>query len=136
MRLPGGAPLVVTAPRLAEAVAAEWQAAGGPKGGEVTFAATPLTRPAGTAIERLAPNPAPTVDAIARYGESDLLCYRAETPQALVQRQATYWQPWLDWAAREHGAPLRVTAGIAYVKQHHDSIDALRCVVAAQNPYV
>src|SRR3954463_10644556 len=59
MRLPGGAPLVVTAPRLAEAIAAEWQAAGGAKGGEMTFADTPLTRLAGTALERPPPRPPP-----------------------------------------------------------------------------
>jgi chaperone required for assembly of F1-ATPase len=30
-----------------------------------------------------------------------------------------------------HDAPLRVAAGVAYVKQHHDSIAALRRAVAA-----
>jgi chaperone required for assembly of F1-ATPase len=134
MRLPGGAPLTVTAPRLAEAIAAEWQAAGGAKGGEMTFADTPLTRLAGTAAERIAPDPAPTVDAIARYGESDLLCYRAETPPALVQRQQQRWTPWLEWATLTLDAPLRVTTGVGYVKQHHDCISALRRAVAAQTP--
>jgi chaperone required for assembly of F1-ATPase len=133
MRLPGGAPLVVTAPRLAEAIAAEWQAAGGGKGGEMSFADTPLTRLAGTAAERIAPDPAPTIDAIARYGESDLLCYRAETPQALVQRQQL-WTPWIEWAALNLDAPLRVTSGVGYVKQHHDCINALKRAVAAQTP--
>jgi chaperone required for assembly of F1-ATPase len=90
-----------------------------------------LTRLAGTAIERIAPDPAPTIDAIARYGETDLLCYRAETPPKLVQRQHLQWQPWLDWAALTYDAPLRTATGVAYVKQHHDSIAALRRAVAA-----
>ena len=80
MRLPSGAPLLVGPARLARAIAEEWQEAGGTKGGEMSFKDTPLTRLAGTALERIAPDPAPTVDAIARYGETDLLCYRAETP--------------------------------------------------------
>ncbi len=130
MRLPSGAKLVVGPARLARAVAEEWQAAGGEKGGEMSFKDTPLTRLAGTALERIAPDPAPTIDAIARYGESDLLCYRAETPQKLVQRQHQQWQPWLDWAALTYDAPLRISSGIAYVKQHHDSIAALRRAVA------
>ena len=50
----------------------------------MSFADTPLTRLAGTAQQRIAPDPAPTIDAIARYAESDLLCYRAETPEELV----------------------------------------------------
>jgi chaperone required for assembly of F1-ATPase len=41
MRLPGGAPLVVGPARLARAIAEEWQAAGGEKGGEMSFKITP-----------------------------------------------------------------------------------------------
>jgi chaperone required for assembly of F1-ATPase len=131
MRLPSGTSLTVGPVALARAIAEEWQQAGGEKGGDMTFKDTPLTRLAGTALERIAPDPAPTVDAIARYGETDLLCYRAEAPQALVQRQHQHWQPWLDWAALIYDSPLRVTTGVGYVKQHHDSIAALRAAVAA-----
>jgi chaperone required for assembly of F1-ATPase len=131
MHLPGGAVLCVEAERLARAIAGEWQAAGGGKGGEMSFADTPLTRLAGTAQQRIAPDPQPTIDAIARYAESDLLCYRAETPEELVARQMHAWQPWLDWAALTHRAPLRVASGIGYVKQHRDSVAALRGAVAA-----
>ncbi len=130
MHLPSGAELRVRPRRLARAIAAEWQAAGGSKGGEMSFADTPLTRLAGTAQERIALDPEPTVDAIARYGETDLLCYRATTPQSLVRRQARAWQPWLDWAALSYDAPLRVTAGVAPIRQHRDSVAALRRAVA------
>jgi chaperone required for assembly of F1-ATPase len=136
VRLPGGAVLRIGAEGLASAIAAEWQAAGGGKGGSVSFADMPLTRLAGTAQERIAGDPWPTVDAIARYGETDLLCYRAETPQELVQRQTRQWQPWLDWVAEEYGAPLRVSAGVAPIRQHKGSIAALRRAVAAFDPYV
>jgi chaperone required for assembly of F1-ATPase len=125
---------VVGSERLAQAIAGEWQAAGGGKGGEMSFGDTPLTRLAGTAQERIAPDPYPIIDAIARYGESDLLCYRAETPEALVQRQAAQWQPWLDWVETTHGASLRVTSGVSFIKQHHDAVGALRLAVAACNP--
>lgn len=136
MHLPGGGVFRVGPPSLAAAIAEEWTLAGGAKGGDMTFADTPLTRLAGTARERIAPDPAPTMDAIARYGESDLLCYRAAAPEALVARQAEHWQPWLDWAARDLDAPLRVTVGVGYVRQHHDSIGALRRVVGGYDPYI
>ena len=122
-------------PRLAAAIAAEWQAAGRRQGRRDEFrrhAADPPRRHRRS--ERIAPDPAPVIDAIARYGETDLLCYRAETPDKLVQRQHLLWAPWLDWAAVTLDAPLRVTTGIGYVKQHHDSIAALRRAVAAQTP--
>jgi chaperone required for assembly of F1-ATPase len=89
-----------------------------------------------TPLERIAPDPHTTIDAIARYGETDLLCYRAVHPDTLVQRQERYWQPWLDWAARIYAAPLRVTAGISHVKQHVDSIAALRQAVASCDVYM
>lgn len=135
VHLPSGGVLRIGPRALAEAVAAEWNAAGGAKGGEMSFADTPLTRLAGTALERIAPNPDPTIDAIARYGESDLLCYRADCPARLADRQAREWQPWLDWIADAHGAPLRVTTGVPHVRQHRDSIAALRRSVASLNPY-
>jgi len=131
MHLPDGATLRLEHVPLAQAIAAEWQLAGGDKGGEMTFADTPLTRLAGTAQGRIAADRWPTVDAIARYGETDLLCYRAEAPEALVRRQQAAWQPWLDWAEQRHGARLRVTAGIAAIRQHRGSIAALREAVGA-----
>lgn len=135
VHLPGGALLVVPSLPLADAIAAEWQAAGGKVGGQMSFADTPLTRLAGTVQERIAPDPAPTVEAIAAYGETELLCYRAECPAALVARQAREWQPWLDWAALAYDAPLRVTAGITHVKQSENALSALRRAVAALGPW-
>jgi chaperone required for assembly of F1-ATPase len=134
MRLPGGAPLRVDRPALAEALAAEWQQAGGEKGGEMGFDDLPLTRLVGTAQARIAADPACAIDALARYGESDLLCYRAEGPVALVERQDHAWQPWLDWARMRLGAALRVTTGIVYVPQDQEALAALRRALAGHDP--
>jgi chaperone required for assembly of F1-ATPase len=136
VHLPNGGVLRVGPAALAEAIAGEWRAAGGGKGGTMSFADTPLTRIAGTARERIALDPAPTADAIARYGETDLLCYRAEIPLALAELQVRSWQPWLDWTALALDAPLRVTTGVIPVHQHHDSINALRRVVHRYDPYL
>ena len=73
------------------------------------------------------------MDAIARYGETDLLCYRAETPEALVQRQTDAWQPWLEWAEQRHGVKLRVTTGII-ARASIATIAALRAAVGALDP--
>ncbi len=131
MRLPGGPELRLPRQALAEAVAAEWQAAGGKHGGTFGLEDVPLTRLAGTAQHRIAPDPAPTADALARYGETDLLCYRAEHPEALVVRQHHAWQPWLDWAARQFGARLMTTTAIKHVAQPKDALASLKDAVAA-----
>ncbi len=135
IHLPGGPVLVVPSARLADAIAQEWQAAGGVKGGEMSFADTPLTRLAGTAQERIAPDPGPVIDALARYAETDLLCYRADTPPVLVERQSREWQPWLDWAALSYDALLRVTAGVTHVRQSEQALAALRRALASLDPW-
>lgn len=131
-RNPGGAPLTIATTALAEAITAEWQAAGTGHGGEMSMEEVPLTRLAATAQDRIAPNPAPVAAALAEYGESDLLCYRAEHPADLTQRQARYWQPWLDWAARIYGAHLRVAAGVMHLPQDPAALEAIRSAYAAQ----
>ncbi|MGH7210279.1 MAG: ATP12 family protein [Acetobacteraceae bacterium] len=134
MRLPGGAPLLVDRPALAEALAAEWQQAGGEPGGEIGFDDLPLTRLTGTAQARIAADPACCIEALVRYGESDLLCYRAEGPPALVERQDHAWQPWLDWARTGLGAALRVTTGVVYVPQEREALAALRWALTGHDP--
>ena len=135
VRLPGGTPLRVPGHALAVAVAEEWQAAGGSKGGELSWEALPLTRLAGTAQERILPNPGPVAEGIARYAESDLLCYRATHPQSLVVRQVRAWQPLLDWAVQQYGAELRVAEGIVHVPQDPSALAALRRAVEAQDAW-
>jgi chaperone required for assembly of F1-ATPase len=133
VRLPGGAPLAVNSERLAEAVAAEWAAAGGAKGGDMSPDDVPLTRLAGTAQERIAPDPAPMAEGLAKYAETDLLCYRAEEPR-LSALQAEGWQPLLDWAARRHDAFLRVTTGLMPVPQSAGALAAMRRAVSVLPP--
>lgn len=132
VRLPDGTLLVLPTSPLAEAVAREWQCAGGAKGGETGWSDLPLTRLAGTAQQRIAPDPEPVVLELARWAESDLLCYRAERPPALVARQQTEWQPLLDWAAARYGARLEVTSGIVPIAQPPRALAVLAQVLAAQ----
>ena len=102
LRTPAGAALVAPTEALAAAIAAEWDALEA----EIDPRRLPLTRLANSAIDRVAPQRAAIVAAIAEYGATDLLCYRAEGPEALAARQAAAWDPWLLWARRSLGAPL------------------------------
>jgi chaperone required for assembly of F1-ATPase len=134
VRVPGGAMLTLPLRALAEAVASEWAKAGGAKGGEMSYADLPLTRVVGTGQQRIAPDPEPVILELARYGESDLLCYRAERPPDLVARQQENWQPWLDWAARRFGARLLVTKGVMHVAQPPQALARLATAVAGHHP--
>jgi chaperone required for assembly of F1-ATPase len=136
MRLPGGPILSLESEALAAAIADEWQAAGGMKGGVLRVEDVPLTRLAGTAQERVSPDPDASVAALSRYAEHDLLCYRAERPEELVLRQMLLWQPWLDRAAARYGACLQVTEGVIPVAQPQEAVDALRGALASHPAFV
>lgn len=134
MRTPGGALFRVPARAVAEAVAEEWAAAG-EAGAEIRLADLVFTRMVATALDRIAPDPGPTIDALAKYGETDLLCYRTAHPPELAARQARAWQPLLDWAALALDAPLVVTSGLAHVVQSPAALAALRAALARENAF-
>ncbi len=127
VRTPGQAVLVLPSAGLAEAVAGEWAA----QGERIEPATMPLMSLACTAIDQIAPNRGAAIGELLDYAGSDLLCYRAAHPEALVARQAEVWQPLLDWAARDLDAPLRVTCGIRHKPQPEDALAALRRTVEA-----
>lgn len=129
IRLPGGAALVLASRRLAEAIAREWTSR--PVGETIGPRDIPLTRMAGTAQARIAPDPKPMIAALSAFGATDLICYRATGPEALVRREEALWQPWIDWARVELGAALRVTSGVMPVDQDPAPLAALSRAVAS-----
>lgn len=116
---------------LAEEVAKEWQA----QEGKVKPETMPYTRTANSALDKVVPQFAAVADMLAAYGGSDLLCYRAEAPQELVQRQHEAWDPLLAWAKTEFGAELTVTQGIMPVAQSEASQQQFLKVVHALSPF-
>jgi chaperone required for assembly of F1-ATPase len=113
MRTPAKRELAVPSRALAEAVAAEWEA----QGERIDPATMPLTRLVNSAIDGVTGREAEVRAEIAKYGASDLLCYRAEGPAELVRRQAEAWDPVLAWTREALGAPLVMGRGIVPVAQ-------------------
>jgi len=118
---PARTPIAVPTRALAQAIAAEWEA----QGARVEFARMPVTRICGTAIDRVEPRKAAVVEELVAYAATDLLCYRAADPAALVERQHREWQPLLDWVARTYDAPLTPVTGVIARDQPAASLAAL-----------
>jgi chaperone required for assembly of F1-ATPase len=131
LRTPEKRVLCLPTEALAQAVAAEWSGIEG----EIRPEELPFTRAANSAIDRVATDPAPVVDTLAAYGETDLLCYRAEGPAQLQDRQAALWDPWLEWSRRELSAPLFAVAGVIHQPQPVESIAALHGFVVDHNAF-
>lgn len=131
VRTPAKAPLIVPTEALARAIAGEWQA----QAGVIDPLSMPMTRAANAAIDKVTPQFAEVADLIAAYGASDLLCYRAEAPEALAERQSAAWDPILAWAETRFAAPLRRTRGVVPIGQPSESLAALSREVRAQSPF-
>jgi chaperone required for assembly of F1-ATPase len=131
VRTPGRTPLALPTKALAEAVAREWRAVGD----TLDPRAMPLTGLANAAIDRVAPDRATFAAGLARYGESDLLYYRAEGPEPLVERQQAAWDPLLEWARDRYDVHFETTAGVMHVAQPPATLARLREALASRDAW-
>jgi len=131
VRTPGKTALTLPTPALAEAVASEWRAVEG----EIDPRAMPMTGLANAAIDRINSDRGTFAASIAQWGESDLLCYRAESPEPLIARQAAAWDPLLDWARSRYDVRFVVTAGIMHQPQPAATLARLLEAVTARSAF-
>ena len=131
LRTPAKRPLTVPNRALGEAIAEEWLA----QADTVDPKRLPLTRLASIALDLVAPTRDAVVAEVAKYAGTDLVCYRAEQPPELAERQHAAWQPLIDWATLRFDAPLTVTAGILPVSQPAASLKALEAAIAAYDTH-
>jgi chaperone required for assembly of F1-ATPase len=122
LKTPARATLLLPTRALADAIAREW----GEAGERLDPSFMPLTRLAFAATDAVTSHRARLADDILAFGRSDLLCYRAESPDALVARQAAAWDPLLAWVRDTLGAELETGAGIVFVSQPEDALAILR----------
>ena len=127
LRSPAKRPFVLPTEAVAAAIAQEWQA----QGEKVEPRTMPLMQLAATAIDRLVDDREGLIAETAGYGGSDLVCYRADEPPALVRRQEDAWQPLVAWVAERYDVALNVTAGIVSVEQPPHALATFRRVLEA-----
>lgn len=121
VRTPGRALLVMPSEPAARLVADEFAA----QGELIDPATMPVYRLANTAIDGVAADPQAVLEDILRFASSDLLCYRAGYPDALVNRQAELWDPVIDWARSALGARMALAEGVMHVEQPRESLAAI-----------
>lgn len=131
IRTPAKAAFVVPTAVLAGAAAAEWSS----QGEVLDPRQMPLTGFAYAAIDRVSPDrPAFAAD-LARFAETELLCYRADDPAPLVARQAEVWDPLLAWAAGRYDVAFTVTAGILHTLQPPATMARIGAAFAALDAF-
>lgn len=121
VRTPGKALLAVPTQPAAELLAAEFNA----QQETINPVSMPVVRLVNTAIDGVATDLQAVLEDVMRFSGSDLVCYRADAPQELVQRQADAWDPILDWAQATLGARFILGEGIMHVAQPREAVTAV-----------
>jgi chaperone required for assembly of F1-ATPase len=130
VKTPGRRPLAVADAAVAEALAAEW----GGQGERIDPSTMPITRIVNAAIDNVADAMEAVRAEIVKYAGSDLICYRAEGPDALAAMQAKLWDPLVRWARDALGAHLNLAGGVIYVGQPGEAMAAIDRALLPYDP--
>ena len=131
VRTPAAAPYVLPTLALAAMSAAEWDA----QGERIAFADMPITRLAFTAIDGVRLAHEAVAEEAARFAGSDVLCYFADGPEALVAREQAAWRPWLAWASEALDLHLIPVTGVLHQPQPEASLARARELAAAMDDF-
>jgi chaperone required for assembly of F1-ATPase len=129
-RTPARKYLAVPQLALAEALAAEWDA----QVEEIDPGRMPLTRLVNSAIDRVSPEMAAVREDVVSHAGSDLLLYRAEGPQSLVDTEESLWGPILAASEAALGTRFTLAEGIVHVEQDVATLAAVDRALASFDP--
>lgn len=131
VKTPLKAALVLPTRPLAEAVAAEWNA----QVDVINPHAMPLTKLANTAIDRAISESSKIAAEILEFAGSDMVCYRAESPAGLVQRQTAHWDPIIAWAKADMNVDFATVNTITHKRQSSAALRALEAHIKSLDPF-
>ncbi|ESR26546.1 ATP12 family chaperone protein [Lutibaculum baratangense] len=126
VRTPARRLLALPTSELAELVAEEWRA----QGERIDPSSMPVNRIVNSALDGVAVSADAVREDVVRFLDSDLLCYRADSPERLVEWQNAAWDPPLAWARESLGLDLRLAAGIVHVEQPPQTLERGAGIVA------
>ncbi len=113
LKTPAKSALILPTAALAEIIATEWRA----QAEMIDPESMPATRAANSAIDKMRGQKAEVTEIITAYGDSDLVCYRAESPEELADREAAVWDPLIDWCAHRYTVRPIIRTGVIHGPQ-------------------
>ncbi len=131
VKTPGRRTLLLPTQALALAIADEWRA----QGEEIVPISMPMLRMANTALDGISHTRDAVIAAILRFGQHELLCYRAQSPAELAALQAAEWRPMLEWVHSHFGVRLLTSTGVIHVQQPPETLARLGEAVAAHDDF-
>jgi chaperone required for assembly of F1-ATPase len=126
-----GNPQIVPTQALAEALAEEWRE----QEEDIDHARFVLRDMADYAIDVVGAGREAVIRALAVYGETDTLCYRAEPDEPLRDRQDEAWEPLLTAAEHRWDVHFERIEGIMHRPQPAATLARMRAVLAAESDF-
>jgi len=123
--------LVLPNTDFAEMIAGEWDA----HEEYINPYTMPLTRLANSAIDQIADDTEQVVDEITGFVGSDMLCYRADEPELLVDRQKAHWDPVLREIEQMLDVTFVLINGIKHQRQADETIRVFKSALALATPF-
>ena len=124
VRGPKGGLVVLPTRSLAEQVAQEWAS----QGETLDIAGMHATRLANTAIDSVPQSREAVAQSVADYAASDLVCYFADAPAGLVDRQVHGWGPVLTQIEAEAKLAFVRAAGIVHREQPAETLAGVKAL--------
>ena len=131
VKTPGRNALLLPTDALAEAVAEEWQV----QGEEIDLVSMVMTGFANAAIDHVQGKREAFAAPIIAYGETDMLCYRAESDSAQAEEQTREWEPLLQWLEAHYGVPFIRVEGIIHQTQPDESLKKIADAVLSYDDF-
>jgi chaperone required for assembly of F1-ATPase len=131
-KTPGRTTVVVPSAALATTMAAEWAA----QNEDIDPLTMPLVRLVNSAIESGEARVPVMRDEIVKFAANDLLLYRADTPDALVNAQERHWDVALVKLARHFGVRFQPTIGVVHQPQPEATLAKLTAALRDENLFV
>jgi chaperone required for assembly of F1-ATPase len=126
IKTPAKTALNVPTRAIADMVAAEWDA----QGDKIDPETMPATRAANAALDKVQVQFDDVASMLTDFGDTDLLCYRADGPEGLIARQAAAWDPLLAWSSSRFGVEWVVTSGVMPTAQNPETRRKLAAHIA------
>ncbi len=130
IRTPAKRELVLPRRDLAETVAQEWRG----QGAKIDPITMPLTRLVNSALDGVEDRTEDVRASILAYGGSDLICYLAEGPSDLIERQARRWGEVHAWIKQAFAIELELAVGVMPVRQDETMLGRLDGAVGNRAP--
>ena len=132
VKTPGGRALAAPGSALADMLAREWDA----QATQIDMVAMRATRLAFTAIDFVPEARDGVAAEIARFGGSDALCYFADAPEALTERQVRRWGPVIQWAEAALDLHFVRASGIRHEEQPVATLLRIARLAEQENDFV